>query len=73
MLEPAKRYTGYTAYDYLEAGKDYRAFTYAKQVGRVPAYAGLELDDAQTERTRRLLTEEMVISLHEHVQVFPKT
>lgn len=72
MLEPAKRYTGYTAYDYLEAGKDYRAFTYAKQVGRVPAYAGLELDDAQTERTRRLLTEEMVISLHEHVQVFPE-
>ena len=40
MLEQAERYTGYTAYDYLEAGKDYRAFTYAKQIDRVPEYSG---------------------------------
>ncbi len=26
MLEPAERYTGYTAYDYLEPGKDYHDF-----------------------------------------------
>ncbi|MGH8867452.1 MAG: dipeptidase [Actinomycetes bacterium] len=72
MLEPAKRYAGYTAYDYLEAGKDFRDVRYAKQVGRVPPYAGLDLTDAQAERTRRLLTDEVVISLHEHVQVFPE-
>lgn len=71
MLEPAKRYTGYTAYEYLERGKDYRDITYAKQIGRVPPYQGLELSDAQLERTKRLLTDEVVISLHEHVQVFP--
>ena len=71
MLEQAKRYTGYTAYDYLEAGKDYRDIKYAKQIGRVPAYQGLDLSDAETERTTRLLAEEIVISLHEHVQVFP--
>ena len=71
MLEPAKRYSGYTAYDYLEAGKDYREFRYAKQINRVPEYTGLELSDDQKERTRKLLTEETVISLHEHVQVFP--
>ncbi|WP_369053438.1 dipeptidase [Kineococcus terrestris] len=71
MLEPAKRYTGYTAYDYLEKGVDYRAFEYAPQVGRVPEYTGLDLTAEQSERTARLLAEEVVISLHEHVQAFP--
>lgn len=72
MLEPADRYAGYTAYDYLEAGKDYRQFRYAKQIGRVPAYEGLALSDSEKERAERLLREETVISLHEHVQVFPE-
>ena len=72
MLDPAPRYTGYRAYEYLESGKDYRAFTYAQQVGRVPAYQGLDLTTEQAERTKRLLAEETVISLHEHVQVFPE-
>ncbi|MCP2323178.1 membrane dipeptidase [Hamadaea flava] len=72
MLEPAKRYTGYTAYDYLEAGKDYKEFAYAQQIGRVAPYAGLDLSDSQKERTTRLLREEIVISLHDHVQVFPQ-
>lgn len=72
MLDPAPRYTGYTAYEYLEAGTDYREITYARQVGRVPAYSGLGLTSEQTARTERLLREETVISLHEHVQVFPE-
>src|SRR5918912_1515412 len=72
VLEPAKRYNGYRAYQYLEAGKDYREITYSKQIGRVPPYQGLDLTDAQAERTRRLLSDEIVISLHEHVQVFPE-
>lgn len=72
MLEPSERYTGYTAYDYLEAGKDYRHFDYAKQIGRVPEYTGLDLSDAEKERTTKLLREETVISLHDHVQVFPE-
>ncbi|MDQ0641841.1 hypothetical protein QFZ46_000001, partial [Microbacterium murale] len=71
MLEKADRYAGYTAYDYLEAGKDYRQFRYAKQIGRVPAYEGLTLSASEKERAERLLREETVISLHEHVQVFP--
>ncbi|MET3805511.1 membrane dipeptidase [Nakamurella sp. UYEF19] len=71
MLEPADRYTGYTAYDYLEPGKDYRAFEYAEQIGRVPAYQGLNLSAEQAARTTTLLAESTVISLHEHVQAFP--
>lgn len=72
MLDPSPQYTGYTAYQYLESGKDIKDFKYAKQIGRVPPYAGLDLSTEQQERTRRLLSEETVISLHEHVQVFPE-
>jgi len=72
VLEPAKRYTGYTAYSYLEEGVDFPARTWAKQVGRVPPYQGLELSAAQEERTHRRLTDEIVISLHDHPQVFPE-
>ena len=72
MLNPAERYTGYTAYAYLEEGVDYPARAWAKQIGRVPAYQGLALTSAQEDRTRRLLTEEIVISLHDHPQVFPE-
>jgi membrane dipeptidase len=72
LLEPAKRYTGYTAYDYLDRGTDLKDFKLAKQIGRVPPYAGLELSDEQRERTTRLLRDEIVISLHDHVQVFPE-
>ncbi|GII91737.1 dipeptidase [Sinosporangium siamense] len=72
MLEPAKRYTGYRSYEYLEAGVDYRVFDLAPEIGRVPAYKGLSLNSAQSERVTRLLTESLVISLHEHPTVFPK-
>jgi membrane dipeptidase len=72
VLEPAKRYTGYTAYSYLEEGVDFPARAWAKQVGRVPPYQGLDLSEAQEERARRLLTDEIVISLHDHPQVFPE-
>lgn len=71
MLEQAKRYTGYTAYDYLEEGVDFPRRDWAAQVGRVPAYGGLELSAGQAERVRRLLSDEIVISLHDHPQVFP--
>ena len=72
MLESAKRYTGYTAYDYLEPGVDFKEFRYAEQIGRVSPYRGLDLSEAQQERTERLLRDEIVISLHDHVQVFPE-
>lgn len=72
MLEPASQYKGYTAYDYLEKGKDIRDFKYSKQIGRVPEYQGLDLSSDQQARANRLLAGEVVISLHEHVQVFPE-
>lgn len=72
MLEPAKTYNGYRSFDYLTEGEDYAAFELAAEIGRVPLYEGLELNESQRERTERLLTESLVVSLHEHPSVFPE-
>ena len=72
MLEPATVYTGYTSYSYLRAGVDYREFRLAPEVGRVPAYTGVTLDGDRAERVRRLLTGNVVVSLHDHPTVFPR-
>lgn len=71
MLEPAKAYDGYVSYSYLEPGTDYPAFELAPQIGRVPAYQGLDLTTEQRARADALLTENVVISLHDHPSVFP--
>lgn len=72
MLDAAAAYTGYTSYSYLEAGSDYREFRLVPELGRVPGYTGITLDGGQTERVRRLLTDHVVISLHDHPTVFPQ-
>lgn len=71
-VEPAAAYTGYTSYSYLDAGVDYPAFRLARQLCRVPAYTGIDLDDAQRERVRRLLVDGVAISLHDHPTLFPE-
>jgi membrane dipeptidase len=72
VLAPAQRYDGYRSYSYLEEGRDYEAFELCAELGRVPAYAGLSLSDDQRGRVERLLTDEIVISLHEHPTVMPE-
>jgi membrane dipeptidase len=72
VLNRAERYTGYTSYSYLEAGADYREFKLSPELGRVAAYTGIELSAAQQDRVRRLLTDSVVISLHDHPTVFPE-
>jgi membrane dipeptidase len=72
VLDPAALYTGYRSYSYLEAGADYREFKLAPELGRVPAYAGTALTGDQGDRVRRLLTDNIVISLHDHPSVFPE-
>ena len=60
----------YTAYSYLTAGEDFPSFELAPEFGRVAPYAaGLTAD--QERRARRLLTESMVISLHDHPVRYP--
>jgi membrane dipeptidase len=72
VLEPAPTYRGYRSYEYLEAGVDYAEFKLAPELDPSRAYQGLELGDAEADRVRRLLTESLVISLHDHPTVFPE-
>lgn len=71
MLDPAAAYTGYTSYEYLEPGTDYREFKLAPEIGRVAPYQEISLTTEQGERVRRLLADNVVISLHDHPSVFP--
>ncbi|HEY6294151.1 MAG TPA: membrane dipeptidase, partial [Streptosporangiaceae bacterium] len=61
---------GYTAYSYLTAGQDFRTFELTPEFGRVPPYqAGLT--EEQQQRAQKLLSESLVISLHDHPVRFP--
>jgi membrane dipeptidase len=67
MADPG---SGYTAYSYLTAGEDFPAFELTQEFGRVPPYqAGLTPE--QQQRAHRLLTDSLVISLHDHPSRFP--
>lgn len=65
-----KKGTTYRSFSYLEPGRDYRAFTLAPELNRVPEEL-VPLDPKQEERARRLLENCVMISLHEHLGVFP--
>jgi membrane dipeptidase len=59
----------YTAYSYLDSS-EIRQFELTPEFGRVPPYAS-PLTDAQRDRSRRLLADSLVISLHDHPVRFP--
>lgn len=67
----SKRPTSYRSWSYLEPGTDYRAFELAPQLDRVPART-IGLDQAQEQRVKKHLEEDIYISLHDHLMVFPK-
>jgi membrane dipeptidase len=60
----------YTAYSYLTPGADLRRFELAPEFGRVPAYQA-DLTEQDEQRARRLLRDNIVISLHDHPVRFP--
>ncbi|HZP95259.1 MAG TPA: membrane dipeptidase [Candidatus Limnocylindria bacterium] len=64
------RYRGYRSFEYLEPGTDYRPFELAKEVGRVPSRV-VDVTAAEEQRVQRLLEENLVVSLHDHVTVAP--
>lgn len=64
------QYTGYTSYSYLEEGVDYKEFKLVPELNRVQPY-DLGLDEEQAARTRRLIQDNLIISLHDHPVVFP--
>jgi len=60
-----KKYSGYKAFQYLEPGKDYRAFKLSKATDRVEPY-WVELSKEQEQQVRDIAAKYPVISLHEH-------
>jgi len=65
-----KQYDGYRSFTYLEPGKDYREFPLVAQIGRVEAHP-VPLSEDEEARAEALVRENVMISLHEHLGVFP--
>lgn len=67
----SKQGTNYKSFDYLEAGKDYKTFEMCDQVERVP-HDLIGLNEMEEERVQSLIANNINISMHEHLGVFPK-
>jgi len=66
-----KKYDGYTSFQYLDPGSDYRAFKLAREINRVAPYV-YPVSEDQERRARQLLAENIIVSLHDHASVFPE-
>ena len=66
-----KNYDGYRSFQYLEPGRDYKAFKLAPELDRVKSRR-VELTTDQQARARRLFEQNVVISLHDHCFVAPE-
>ncbi len=60
----------YHSFSYLAKGRDYRAFELAPEVNRVPPSL-IPLTAEETSRVERLIRDHIMISLHEHLGIFP--
>ena len=58
------------SWSYLEPDTDYVKYALEGQIDRVPAY-DFGLSKAQEERVEEIIEKNIVISLHEHLNVFP--
>ncbi len=65
-----KRFADYRSFSYLQPGRDYRSFELAPELGRVEATL-VPLSEAEERRAEALADRCIMISLHEHVGVFP--
>lgn len=66
-----KQYKGYKAYEYLEAGVDYREFELTDGDKVFPEYL-IPLTEEQEERVKKIAKEKVFISIHDHPALFPK-
>ncbi|MCS7364774.1 MAG: dipeptidase [archaeon GB-1867-035] len=66
-----KDYDGYVSYQYLEAGVDYKEYKLTRQVNRVKPYE-IPLSKTEEERVQEILEKYVIISLHDHLEVYPE-
>lgn len=64
------KFKNYKSYQYLDEGKDYRAFLMAPEIGRVPEYL-VPLNAEEEKRAKRIAKDFIFISLHDHPVTFP--
>lgn len=65
-----KDYRGYRSFQYLDEGTDYRPFALCAEIGRV-APDPVPLDSDQEARLESLVRDHVMVSLHEHLGLFP--
>ena len=66
-----KKYDGYQSFQYLEKDKDYQSFELAQEVDRVNS-SKVSLNEEQEKLVEKILKDHVLISVHEHLGVFPK-
>ncbi len=66
----SKNYNGYTSFQYLEKGKDYKHFELADELNRVPENL-VSLTTEQESFVEHIVSNHIMISMHEHLGVFP--
>ena len=66
-----KGYKGYTAFDYLKAGEDYKAFDLAEEHNEFEPYL-VPLTPEQEKRVLEIVDKHISISLHDHPNRFPR-
>ena len=67
----SKKYDGYSAFQYLEPGKDYRAFKLRKAI--IPDWwEPVALSKTEEERFQSILEKSIVIDLHAHPDISPE-
>jgi membrane dipeptidase len=65
-----KDYKGYQSFQYLEKDVDYKHFPLAKEVQRVNS-TKVPLSEAEEARAKAFIENNILISMHEHLGVFP--
>jgi membrane dipeptidase len=70
-MKTRKKYDGYQAFQFLEAGVDYRDIKLAADVDRVEPYI-VPTTDEEEAAVQRILDEEIIISAHEHASKIPE-
>ena len=66
-----KNYKGYQSFQYLEKDVDYKHFELADELDRVSS-SKVELNQEQEAIVEKILTDHILISVHEHLGTFPK-
>ena len=65
-----KRWNGYKSWSYLDPTSDFESYPLEKQLNRFPEY-DFALSKDQEQRVQEIVEKNIVISLHDHLNVFP--